>query len=314
MLTFIALIIAILLQFIAAIIAISLTKKTKYNISWILISLGLVFMAIRRFFEIMPYLFDNLVPETTIINHWIGIAISIVISIGVIFVKKIFKFLGQAQKEHLEYEKHVLTAIIQTEEKERKRFAKDLHDGLGPLLSTVKMSISALSQIEHDDKSKKIITNTEHVLNEAINSIKEISNNLSPHILNNFGLESAINNFCNKINQTKKINVDFKSNILKERFNSNVELILYRVICELINNTTKHANAQNIKINLTRHAKILTIQYADDGKGFDINQIEITKRGLGLSNIKSRIKSVNGVIIIESNEGLGFSALIKINV
>ncbi len=314
MLTFIALIIAILLQFIAAFIAISLTKKTKYNISWILISIGLTLMAIRRFFEIMPYLFDNFVPETTFINHWTGIAISIVISVGVIFVKKIFKFLGQAQKKHLEYEKNVLTAIIQTEEKERKRFAKDLHDGLGPLLSTVKMSISALSQIEHDEKSKKIITNTEHVLNEAINSIKEISNNLSPHILNNFGLASAINNFCNKINQTKKINIDFKSNISNERYNSNIELILYRVICELINNTTKHANAQNIKINLTRYEKILTIQYTDDGKGFDVNRIEITKKGMGLSNIKTRIKSINGVVIIESSEGNGFSALIKINV
>jgi signal transduction histidine kinase len=127
-------------------------------------------------------------------------------------------------------------------------------------------------------------------------------------------LASAINNFCNKINQTKKINIDFKSNISNERFNSNIELILYRVICELINNTTKHSGAQNIKINLTRYSKILTIQYSDDGKGFDVKKVENTRTGMGLSNIKSRIKSINGVSFIESSEGNGFNALIKVNV
>jgi signal transduction histidine kinase len=211
-------------------------------------------------------------------------------------------------------EKMFLNTIIQTEEKERKRFAKDLHDGLGPLLSSVKMSVSSLAQMKHDEASREIVENTELVINEAIKSLKEISDNLSPHILNNFGLVRALNNFANKINITKTIRINLITELKDERFDANVEVVLYRVICELINNTIKHAHAKKINISLSIDDDYMTIIYKDDGKGFDVNKIveQQGSSGMGFSNIYSRINSLKGEINIESENKKGTQVTIKV--
>jgi signal transduction histidine kinase len=211
-------------------------------------------------------------------------------------------------------EKMFLNAIIQTEEKERKRFAKDLHDGLGPLLSTVKMSISSLAQLEHDKSSKEIVQNTEMVINEAIKSLKEISDNLSPHVLNNFGLARAVRNFTNKINAAKVLQIKLKSNLGDIRFENNIEVVLYRVICELINNTIKHAKAKKIEIDLNIAEKNLTIAYKDDGKGFQMDKLlnQANNGGMGFSNIFSRINSLKGEINVDSQPGKGTLVNIKV--
>ena len=173
------------------------------------------------------------------------------------------------EKEKRDMEKNLLNAIIQAEETERKRFAKDLHDGLGPILSTVKMSMSSITRIEKDDQTKKILRNADIIIDEAIKSIREISNNLSPHILNNFGLNKAMRNFINKINLSDAIKINFVSNIENERFDSNTEVVLYRVVCELINNTLKHAGATSIRITLEKKLNMINCEYKDNGKGFE---------------------------------------------
>jgi signal transduction histidine kinase len=207
-----------------------------------------------------------------------------------------------------------LNTIIQTEEKERKRFAKDLHDGLGPLLSTVKMSVSSLAQMKHNEASREIVENTELVINEAIKSLKEISDNLSPHVLNNFGLVRALSNFSNKINITKTIRINLVSNLKDERFDNNVEVVLYRVVCELINNTIKHAKAKKIDLSLTKDGDYLTIIYQDDGKGFNVAKVieQPATSGMGFSNIYSRINSLKGEINIESEHKKGTWVTIKV--
>ncbi len=170
------------------------------------------------------------------IDEWIGVLVSFMIIVGVVLIREIFYSLKRAEIDRLRTEKRVLNAIINTEENERKRFAKDLHDGLGPLLSTVKMSLSSLTARISDPSDKSILNNTNHLVNEAINTIKDISNNLSPHILSNFGLASAIGAFTTKINQTKTIEIDFKSNMENQRLENDKEVVMYRAVCELINN------------------------------------------------------------------------------
>jgi signal transduction histidine kinase len=315
MLTLISLIVTIVLQFIAAFTALRLIKKTKYSISWILISIGLLIMAIQRAFEFIPHVFRNWEKDVSTINTWLGIVSSLVLAIGVFLIRKIFNYLKKIEKNRIESEKHILQAVVQTEERERRRFAKDLHDGLGPLLSTVKMSVSTLYKLEEDKKKIDIIENADLVINEAIRSLKEISNNLSPHILDNFGLASAINSFVSKINTTKSINIDFKSDIYDKRFDYNIEVVLYRVLCELINNTVKHAGAKNIDIELSLHENILSLSYTDDGIGFDVNAV-LSKQnsGMGYSNIINRIRSIKGMINIESDENKGTKAIIIVNI
>ncbi|MGQ8335037.1 sensor histidine kinase [Sunxiuqinia sp. A32] len=309
------LVVTIILQFFAVGVAIKLTKVTKFNFSWILLTIGFVLMAIRGLAEFLPFISNLNRQELGDFYVWIGVIISLSFAIGVFMIQRIFKYMKRVEDSRRLTEKMFLNAIIQAEEKERKRFAKDLHDGLGPLLSTVKMSVSALAQIEHDKNSKEIVTNTEMVINEAIKSLKEISDNLSPHVLNNFGLIRALRNFTNKINTTKAIHISLDSNLGNDRFNQNIEVVLYRVVCELINNTIKHSGAKQIQISLNQLEDKLRISYHDDGKGFDkkILMEQPSSGGMGFSNIFSRINSLKGDIQVETEQGKGTMVYIKVN-
>jgi signal transduction histidine kinase len=309
----IALIIAILLQLFAAFTAISLIKRTKYNVSWILLTIALLLMAGRRIFELIPLMSKD--EESVVVNagNWIGVAISILVAVGIIFIKKIFKYLERIENFRVRNESRILNTIITTEEKERRRFAKDLHDGLGPLLSSIKMSISSLSQKKQNEQDKKVIGNMEEMVNEALGSIKEISNNLSPHILDNFGLLSAVKSFAQQVSISKAIDIDINSNLKDKRFDRNVEVILYRVICELISNTVKHASAKTINVDLFQKENNLNLYYFDNGIGFDLDEVMSKEYdGMGIPNILSRIKSINGAINVEREEDKGVHVSIEV--
>ncbi|MDP4209923.1 MAG: histidine kinase [Bacteroidota bacterium] len=316
MVTKIALILSILLQFIAAIAAIRLTKVTKYNVSWILISAGFLIMAMNRLFELIPVLYERFPIDVNDIFIWMGFLTSLCFMVSLLIIRKIFTFINKMEQSRREAEKRLLNIVIQTEERERKRFASDLHDGLGPLLSTVKMSVSTLQLMDNDPARKEIIENTAHVVNESIKSIKEISNNLSPHILNNFGLASAIKEFAHKIDQ-KVIHINFESNAYNKRFDENIEVVVYRVVCELINNTMKHAKARNIDINLSYQHKAIILSYSDDGIGFDASALTSdnpASSGMGLSNMLSRINSIKGKMDVESSAENGTKVLIRVKI
>ena len=145
MVRLIALIISIVLQIIAAVIALRFMKLTKYRLSWILLSLSFVFMSVRLIIQLSEVFRGTPSMTWKLIDDWIGVLISVMIIGGVILIRELFYSLKRADTERVRSEKRVINAIINTEENERKRFAKDLHDGLGPILSTVKMSLSALT-------------------------------------------------------------------------------------------------------------------------------------------------------------------------
>ncbi len=309
MVRLIALIVSILLQLVAVAIALRLTKVTKYKISWILISAGFVFMAVRRLIDLFQFMQKKPIHDLNLLNDWIAVIISVLISLGVIIIPEIFNYIKKEEDTRKIAEKRVLSAILRTEENERKRFADDLHDGLGPLLSTIKMSLSALVKSEKEKSKLDIIRNAEKVTEEAIISIKEISTNLSPHILNNFGLTSAIKNFTDKINNTKIITIDFQSNMFDERLENDVEVVVYRSVCELVNNTVKHAQCNNYTINLNYNTnkKIIDILYDDDGEGCNIDEILKEKqREWDCKMLNSRISSINGYLEMKVIKGKDF--------
>ncbi len=171
MVRLIALIISVVLQIVAASIALRFMKLTKYRLSWILLSLSFVFMAARLIFQLFEYFLGS--PFTwQMVDQWTGVLISVMIFVGVILMRELFYSLKRAEIDRLRSEKRVINAIINTEENERKRFAKDLHDGLGPLMSTVKMSLSALSERIKDQSGTDILNNTNYLVNEAINTLE----------------------------------------------------------------------------------------------------------------------------------------------
>lgn len=314
MVRLIALIISIALQIIAAVIALRFMKMTRYRLSWILLSTSFVLMSLRTLIQLIEYFQGKPSFELTMMDDWMNVLISVLIISGVVLIRELFTSLKRAETDRMRSDRRLLNAIITTEETEKKRFAKDLHDGLGPLLSTVKMSLSALTPMVTDPVGKEILSNTNHVVNEALSSIKEIANNMSPHVLTNLGVSSAISTFAAKVNQTRSVSIDFRTNMEGERFDTDKEVVMYRAACELINNGMKHSGASRIEMDLHRHQKIITLQYLDNGRGFDTEKLTSEEAvGMGIPNIETRVRAVDGVFLIESSKGKGTSALIRVN-
>jgi len=207
-------------------------------------------------------------------------------------------------------EQVILTTAIETEEKERQRFAQELHDGIGPLLSTVKMYIQWVLKPDSKADKIKILEKMQTIINEAHESIRQISFNLSPHILQNFGLLAAINAFTAKVQESQTIAIDIETDTYTSK-DLQTETIIYRILTECLTNTIKHAEATKITIIFTENEKKLAIHYTDNGKGFNFDEIKHT--GLGLLNMQSRIQSINGKMNLQSTLDRGTEILIEID-
>ena len=213
--------------------------------------------------------------------------------------------------DRIEMENKILKAVIETEENEKTRFAQELHDGLGPILSSIKMYIQWMEKpnanLDRDEGLKHI----ENLIGLAHQSLREVAFGLSPHILKDFGITEALKSFTNKIKGDETPSIIINSN-LTSRLNETVETIIYRILIECINNSLKHSHGNLIVITLKLNYSMLNIDYYDNGVGFDLGEITDKKMGLGLYNILNRLKSINGDITINTQHGQGFSAKINI--
>ncbi|MDD4226854.1 MAG: ATP-binding protein [Mariniphaga sp.] len=316
MLLQVALLLSMLIQLGAAIISVSLIRRTRFNVSWILISAGFVLMALRRLFEFSALFWETQLISKEEVNSWIGVFISILMLTGVIYIRQIFNLQDRIEEIRKESETRLLKAVIQTEEKARQSFARELHDGLGPVLSSIKMTVSAIELETLDVPNKMIVERTCKATDEAILALKEISNHLSPHLLQNYGLIKALNTFAGRLLSNSTIQLEFTSNIKTERYHYDLEINVFRIITELVNNSVKHGGPEKIKIQLMKLKSDLRIDYQDNGVGFDPEGKPDGEflRGMGLENIRSRVKSLNGFFSIHSFPGEGVKVLIQIPV
>lgn len=213
-----------------------------------------------------------------------------------------------------EMERQILSAVIRGEERERQRFAREMHDGLGPLLSTIKLYVNELdTSLLSESERKELIKHSNELIDDAVNSTRTISNNLMPTVIHSYGLVKAVHAFCEKVNKTNQLNIQFETENIENRLDQNMELILFRVITELINNTIKHAEAKNVRILLKKYDENLSLDFTDDGVGFVVDEIiQSDNKGMGLKNIISRVKSINGDYNFSSRPGEGFNIHIEI--
>ena len=263
MLIKILLIVAIVIQTIATLFAIRLIRTTKYNSIWILFTIGFTLLSVERVVQFLRANGQTLPYEVFV---WLGLVISISMSIGVMYAHKLFKYIARLNRQRQLLNKRILTAVLRTEEKSRSRFAKDLHDGLGPLLSSARMSVGPATGVAAG-RSAGDHGNTTYVIDEAIRSLREISNNLSPHVLNDFGLARGIQNFVGKSSAMHDVKIRFTTNLRSERYDTDVEVILYRVVCELVNNSLKHSGCTEINLSLSKSGDTLALDYTDNGRG-----------------------------------------------
>ena len=200
-----------------------------------------------------------------------------------------------------------MQSMITGQEKERERIAKDLHDSLGGLLSTIKLQFEnakAKLGLKKDDFDK-----TSQMLDDAVEEVRNISRNLQPSSLARLGLVAAIRDLVNRYKDEAYPEIFFQYYDMPPNLDNLTSLSIYRIIQELLNNTIKHAQAQEVLIQFTREGNELVIQYEDDGLGFDINQ---SGRGLGLENIKSRLNFLNATVAFDTKPGEGTSILIHV--
>jgi len=231
------------------------------------------------------------------------------------FGKKAILSLARDITDRKEIERKIAAAIIETEERERQRFAADLHDGLAPLLSTIKLYTDLLKKGNFNKISPaETLQAVDELIDKAIVSTREISNNIMPSILQDFGLPVAIKDFCNYINNTQSVKIILDTSQYKLTGPRIEETVLFQSIKELVNNSLKHSEAKNIEIFLESHGVQVNLFYKDDGIGFDVEEKLQQPTGMGLNNIVNKIKTINGTTLIKSREGEGMSVLVTVNV
>ena len=206
-----------------------------------------------------------------------------------------------------------LQAVLQGEERERKRLATDLHDGLGQLLSTIKLNVSGF-QHELDTEGgnpKDALDTSLGLIDEAVGELRNISHNLMPSALLQLGLVPALDELVTKINRSGQIEVRLQTFGMESRLSDSLEITLYRVVQELLNNVLKYAKASSISVQLLREGGELNVMVEDNGVGFDTKIIK-NSTGIGWQNMHSRVEMLGGVIEVDSHPGHGTTVIIDL--
>lgn len=222
--------------------------------------------------------------------------------------------LNQSRITELEKEKQLIVseAVIKGQDEERGRLAKDLHDGLGGLLSGVKFSLTNMkSNVVLAGESALVFERSLDMLNHSITELRRVAHNMMPEVLVKFGLSEALKSYCDSLRESKIYKVDFQSIGMENRVASNTEIFIYRIIQELLNNISKHAQATHVLVQLARHNDELNATIEDNGTGMDKNKIEISS-GAGWKNIYSRVEYLKGKLDVQSTQGQGTSVHITI--
>ncbi|MBI5373139.1 MAG: two-component sensor histidine kinase [Sphingobacteriales bacterium] len=233
----------------------------------------------------------------------------LVLTVGlIIFIilhqKRVKRFNEKIQEMEKAQQRLLLNASIKLQEEERQRLAADLHDDAGPLLATARLYLN--ENLVNQDKATQLqsIFQARQIIDDTIQLVRNISHSLMPPTLKNFGLESAINDLFQKISGSGTINASSRFHEYKERLKEEKELIIFRVVQELINNILKHSNSSFIHLTQNVHAGKFYLRIHHDGRGLvqaDFEKLNKSNVGLGLKNITSRLRVVDGNINFEKD-------------
>lgn len=217
----------------------------------------------------------------------------------------------QLQAIQQEKEIQLLQALMQGEEKERSRIAKDLHDGVAGMLAAVKMHITSFPSAEALLQKEEGFRQGVHLLNEATQEVRKTSHNLMPEVLQQHGLDAALRRYCANISNSQVLQIQYDSWGGIDRFVDSFELSVYRIVQELLNNILKHSRATEALVQLSQQEEVLSISIEDNGVGF---QKEGQGEGMGLRSLQSRIRAMNGKMDLQTAEQSGVSAYLEFDI
>ncbi|HYH15183.1 MAG TPA: ATP-binding protein [Flavisolibacter sp.] len=218
--------------------------------------------------------------------------------------RRVSRYQLQLQKLEQEQQKVLINASVRLQEEERQRIAADLHDDAGPLLATARLYLS--ENLVNQDKATQLqsIYQARQILDDTIQLIRNISHSLMPPTLKNFGLESAINDLTQKISGSGSINASSRFHDYKDRLKPEKELLIFRIVQELVNNILKHSNSSFIHITQNVQQNRFLLRVHHDGRGIvqtDFEKLNKSNIGLGLKNISSRLRVAQGKIHFEKD-------------
>lgn len=204
-------------------------------------------------------------------------------------------------------------ALLEGQEMERRRLAKEIHDGIGPLMSTIRLNLDGVkTELAHtSSKTLQKVNNMGQLVQQVATDIRQISHALMPSALIDFGIVEAIEHLCSKIDDSEMLQIEFFHKGIDGRLAPNIELNIYRIIQELLNNSLKYAEAKYIQIQMVQRNKKIVLTVEDDGLGFDQNAIP---NGIGLRNIQTRVNLLNGYFTFDTQKGKGVFSTVEIPV
>ncbi len=257
--------------------------------------------------------------EKSIVNYiLIGSAAALLIISVLLFLNYRHKQRLQMQRIHDLETRHLLTAteaVLKGEEQERSRLAKDLHDGLGGMLSGIKYSFSTMKgNLILTPENAQAFERSMDMLDSSIKEMRRVAHNMMPEALVKFGLDTALKDFCNDISSSGALQVSYQSiGVANATINQTAAITIYRIVQELINNTMKHAGARTALVQLSKEDGRMSVTVEDDGKGFDTALLAQSK-GIGWSSIQNRVDFLKGKVDVHSQPDKGTSVLIELSV
>jgi len=232
------------------------------------------------------------------------VVFAVFITTFLIYKNRKNRIISSQRIQQLEEEKKYLAArfLVEGQEEERKRVAMELHDNLGVLLSATKMQFTEIR--DKNPENQILISKATKFLEQASSDVRKISHNLMPGLLTKLGLYEALEDLFENLDEAE--NMDAKIEVVgpKDRLPENMEIMIYRMVQEMINNTIKHAGATKIDLTIILQSDELNISYSDNGKGFDVKEM-LRKKSMGLQNIRSRVKFLDGLMRIDASPGNG---------
>jgi signal transduction histidine kinase len=223
--------------------------------------------------------------------------------------------LNMQRIQELEKERRLVAmqSVMKGQEQERSRLARDLHDGVGGLLSGIKLSLSTMKgNVFLSEENAMAVNHVISQLDQSIAELRRVSHNMMPEALIKYGLKEALENYCENMNLSGTLKVQLQTYGMERRMEQDTEIVLYRIVQELLNNVVKHAGAESVLIQLIQEKNHFSLTVEDDGTGFDLAEAE-RKDGAGLANVRARADYLGATVDFRSVPGEGTSVNIEGN-
>ena len=259
---------------------------------------------------------NDIHTETILVFMTIGASVMLLLALSLVLFflfsqRKLHQEQLKAQISELRHQEELVQRNLSTQEEERRRIAVNLHDDIGSKLGVLNLTLHRLRRtLPSEQEQVNLFDEIHGVITGAMESARKISHGLLPPTLEDFGLVEALGELCESIRKTGAIQIQFETNLERSDISDKaVELNLFRIAQELTNNTLKYAQARHITMSLTKQNDMRLFHYADDGVGFDRNTVR--SRGLGMKNLESRVKIIQGTCEIQTAPGKGFEVNIQ---